>query len=163
MLRLEKTRSDNTVRIKILNRLFYVIALDGLSNEEADRLWHSLVEHMQRVLPAQQPSSDDKWIDTKWFAHYLWWERQKVAVLFITGDAIDYMEQSDKPLQDLLDVLEEFEKKEVKIPSCSANATEGAFTGQDSSLSRVSLSTNDDDGEIIVNTTEEICRAAFRR
>lgn len=162
MLRLEKERSDKTVRIKVLNRLFYIIALDGLSNEEADRLWHSLVEHMQTVLPVQ-PCDDGKLVDTKWFVHYLWWERQKVSVLFITGDAIDHLKQHGKTTQELIDVLDTFEKEEVKIPFCSANATDGAFTEQGSSLSRVSLSTNDDDGEIIVNTTEEICRAAFRR
>ena len=50
MLRLEKTRSETTVQIKILNRLFYLIALDGLSREEAARLWHELIEDRKSVV-----------------------------------------------------------------------------------------------------------------
>lgn len=162
MLRLEKTRSETTVQIKILNRLFYLIALDGLSREEAARLWHELIERMWDVLGTTEEEARGK---NKWLIHYLWWKRQKVSVIFITGDIVDQLEANGKALEDLLAAIADFETEEVKIPFCSANAVEGWLSGNnnDNNLSRVSLGTNDDDGEIIVHTTEEICRAAFRR
>ena len=160
MLRLEKSRSDKTVRIKILNRLFYLIAVDGLSCEEAARLWHTIIERMQEVLETPEQSAPP---ESEWYVHYLWWENQKVSVLFMTGDVVSQLERIGKSPQDMLDVLGEFEKSEIHVPFCSANATEGAFAGQDTMLSRISLSTNDESGEITVNTTEEICRVAFLR
>lgn len=159
MLHLEKTRSDKTVKIKILNRLFYLAALDGLSREEAARLWHELIDHMQTVLEANGTPAP---MGSKWYVHYLWWEHQKVSVIFMTGDVVDQLEDATGT-QDLLNAISEFEDEQIKIPYCSANALDGTLTGRNSAMSRISISTNDDDGEIAVYTTEEICHAAFRR
>lgn len=160
MLHLEKVRMEDTVRIKIRNRLFYILALDGLSLEESERLWLSLLEYMNSVVKTE----DGPYPQNDWSVHYSWWERQKVAVLFITGDVLDRLQLIEKDPQELVETLIKFEENEIHIPYCSMNALEGKLeTGKSSVASRVSITTNDNTGEVVVSTSEEICRAAFRR
>lgn len=160
MLHLEKKRIGSTVRIKIRNRVSYILAVDGLSLEESSRLWNSLYDRIGNMVNDENGSR----LDNNMLVHYLWWERQKIAVLFLTGDVVDRLEQIGKNQKDLAQVLTDFEQNEIHVPYCSMSATDGNFEkGEDKIASRVSMVTNEETGEVVVNTSEEICYAAFRK
>ena len=157
MLHIEKTRMKETVKIKIKNRLFYVLVLDGLSMEESTRLWRQMDKYAEDCLNSSKTSICN-------FIHYLWWERQKVAILFITGDAMDTLQSLGVDINVLRGVLDDFEEEQVRIPYCSLTATDLNTSKNDAikKASRVNIYTNDNTGEFSIATSEEIFQGAFR-
>ena len=158
LLHIEKTRMRDTVKIKIKNRLFYVLVLDGLSLEESTRLWQQMDIYVDDCLNISKDSICN-------FIHYLWWERQKVAILFITGDAMDTLKQSGIDVNVLRGVLDDFEEEQIRIPFCSLTATDFNTSLKDAVIntaSRVNIYTNDNTGEFSITTSEEIFQGAFR-
>lgn len=160
MLYLEKKKTGDTVRIKIKNRLFYVLVLDGLSVEESWRLWKELYNYIEPVLQ----HGDTEYEHHGKFVHYMWWARQKVGIIILTGDVLDRLEETGVDTEEIIKVIDAFEQAEVHIPFCSMNATN--FTSSDIAernvASRVNINTNDETGEVSVSTFSEIFYSAFR-
>lgn len=110
MLYIHTRNTDSTTEITIRNRLFHLIVLDSVSEEETCRLWNEFYCALQSLC------DDDHKEDVIFFIHYLWWEKSMVGAIFITADALQILNGTGA---DVIQVLSEHEKRQVNVPYCS--------------------------------------------
>lgn len=149
MLHVEKIVEDSCTCIRIKNRLFALIAIDGVSQDETERLCSKLYEMMGNV-GAQFEETIKRKIS------HLWWENQNIAILFITGDVLD----SEVNNIILKAVLKTFCDSEINVPNLLLTAED--LKSNIPSVSRLNVVVGDEDGEFSIITNDEIFIGAFR-
>ena len=149
MLYVEKIVRD-TVSIKVKNRIFYAVAISGISHEETTRLSGKLYAMF-----------GDEFGDIGSIIHQFWWEDKKVAIIFMTGDLYNkelYEDEID--IDKAKVILDEFDK-ELKIPHISIKS--GDEIKEVPSVSMIGMSAKDEDGEFsIFASNEEIFTGCMR-
>ena len=120
-----RRNGDGSTYVTTSNKLSYMVVLDSVSLEETERI----CQEMENICPDM---------------NYLWWERQKVGIIFAV----------DKPID--CDALKECEQREIH---CSyVTVTKEFFEGETpekTAASRVSVYT-DEEKAVRVDTTSNI-------
>lgn len=142
MLHIEKIGGEKSTRIIVKNRLFYVLAVDGISHEEIYRLNNELYSRIK---------------DAGNVSHVLWWEDQKIGVIFVTGEVLD---NDTVDTQKMKEIIKDFESSEINVPHLSimcGDTLRGILTA-----SRLGMIAKDKEGEIAIFTNEELFTGCIR-
>ena len=152
MLYVEKIVGERTVKVVVKNRLFYIVAISGISHEETSRLADELYKSLEK--------EDSYNIGN--VVHHIWWENQKVAVIFVTGDIYDEdLYEGKLDVEEVKAAVEEFDS-EIKIPHLSIKP--GDEVKGIPAVSMIGMIAKDEEGEFSVFTSnEEIFTGCMRQ